>query len=118
MRIVGEDTRRLARQAAVGDLPEAEAAQGAPDLSRLQLLLELDHADVRGLGQHRGQVHGAEISLVPEDTISYLNETWIGVEEAVGAEPAGGKPRSDNEGLDARARLEQIRDRAVAILGR
>ncbi|MFO1400241.1 MAG: hypothetical protein U1F30_03345 [Steroidobacteraceae bacterium] len=118
VRIVRQQPGRFAREAARGHLAEAEVVERRPDLPRLERQRDLRHADVRGLGEHRRQVDGAERMLVLDGLGADLQEAAAGVDHAVGPVAAAAERRRDDERLDARARLEQVGRGAVAVHGR
>src|ERR1700692_4975288 len=89
VRIAGEHPGRLARKAAAGPLSEAEVIERGPDLLRLELQRELRHADIGGLGQHRGEVDGAEIVLVFKSGRADLDETGNVIDDAGGGDLTG-----------------------------
>ena len=115
LRVAGEQARGLSRIATGGDLTETQVREGFPDLLRRQRQGEVRHADVGALGEHRGDVDGAEVVLVIEDPGAYLDESGRGIDDAVVVVLAGGQARGHEERLDGGTRLEDVRRRAVAV---
>ena len=86
--------------------------------SGLQRQRDLGGADIAGLREDGRQVDHAEIVLVLVDLVADLEESGRGVHDAVGAVLSRGQRGGHDEGLDARAGLENIGGRAIAIQSR
>ena len=108
VRVVRELPRRLAGKAARRDLAEAQAVERVPDLLRLEREREARHADVGGLAEHGRQRNRAEVVLVGDRGRADLHVARAGVDDAAGAKASRGQAGGHEEGLDARARLEQV----------
>ena len=115
LRVGRQETRRLPRIAAGGDLAETKMRKRGPDLLRRQREGDVRHADVRALGEHGGDVDRAVVVLVLENLHADLEEARRGVDDAALVVFTGGESGGHEERLDGRTGLEDIGGRPVAI---